>query len=105
MPPFRRHGQLRNGCIRSSPQCFPGTWAGEAFDWLRGCGIVGGDGLDADRIAAEQDPATAFFIVPALRAVTEDLILFRFLDKTGTQEERDIVIGNLMLVDVLEKID
>ena len=55
-------------------------------------------------LAAEQDPATAFFIVPALRAVTEDLILFRFLDKTGTPEERDKVIGNLNLVDVQEKL-
>ena len=56
-------------------------------------------------LAAGQDPATAFFIVPALRAVTEDLILFRFLHKTGSPEERDIVIRNLMVVDVLEKID
>lgn len=56
-------------------------------------------------LAAGQDPATAFFIVPALRAVTEDLILFRFLDRTGTQEERDMVIRNLMLVDVHQKID
>ena len=55
-------------------------------------------------LAAGQDPATAFFIVPALRAVTEDLILFRFLDKTGTPEERDMVIRNLMLVDVHEKL-
>ena len=56
-------------------------------------------------LAAGQDPATAFFIVPALRAVTEDLILFRFLDKTGTPEERDMVIRNLNLVDVHEKLD
>ena len=56
-------------------------------------------------LAAGQDPATAFFIVPALRAVTEDLILFRFLDKTGTPDERDMVIRNLMLVDVHEKLD
>lgn len=56
-------------------------------------------------IAAGQDPQTAFFIVPALRAVTEDLILFRFLEKTGTPEECDMVIRNLHLVDVLEKID
>ena len=56
-------------------------------------------------LAAGQDPATAFFIVPALRAVTEDLILFRFLDKAGTQEDRDMVIRNLMLVDVREKVD
>ena len=55
-------------------------------------------------LAAGQDPATAFFVVPALRAVTEDLILFRFLDNNGTQEERDLVIRNLMLVDVCEKI-
>lgn len=54
--------------------------------------------------AAGHDPETALFIVPALRAVTEDLILFRFLDKSGTEEERDIVIGSLMLVDVHEKI-
>lgn len=56
-------------------------------------------------LAAEQNPATAFYFVPALRAITEDLILFRFLDKTGTSEERDMVIRNLMLVDVYEKID
>ena len=56
-------------------------------------------------LAAGQDPATAFFIVPALRAVTEDLILFRFLDKTGTPEERDMVIRNLYLVDLHEKLD
>lgn len=56
-------------------------------------------------LAAGQDPATAFFIVPALRAVTEDLILFRFLDKTGTPEERDMVIRNLNLVDVHERLD
>ena len=55
-------------------------------------------------LAAEQDPATAFFVVPALRAVAEDLILFRFLDNNGTQEKRDLVITNLMLVDVCEKI-
>lgn len=56
-------------------------------------------------LAAGQDPATAFFIVPALRAVTEDLILFRFLDKTGTPEERDMVIRNLNLADVHERLD
>ena len=56
-------------------------------------------------LAAGHDAATAFFIVPALRAVTEDLILFRFLDKTGTPEERDMVIRNLNLVDVHEKLD
>lgn len=56
-------------------------------------------------LASRQDPATAFFIVPALRAVTEDLILFRFLHKTGTPEERDMVIKNLMLIDVHTKID
>ena len=55
-------------------------------------------------LASRQDPETAFFIVPALRAVTEDLILFRFLDKTGTPEERDMVIRNLMSVDVHEKL-
>ena len=43
--------------------------------------------------------------MPALRAVTEDLILLRFLDKTGTPEERDMVIRNLNLVDVHEKLD
>ena len=55
-------------------------------------------------LAAEQDAASAFFIVPALRAVTEDLILFRFLEKTGSPEERDMVIRNLMLIDVHEKV-
>ncbi len=44
-------------------------------------------------LAAGQDPATAFFIVPALRAVTEDLILFRFLDKTGTPEDPTWSLG------------
>ena len=46
-----------------------------------------------------------FFLVPALRAITEDLILFRFLEKTGTPEERDSVINDLMQIDVLTKID
>ena len=56
-------------------------------------------------LTSRQDPAAAFFIVPALRAVTEDLILFRFLHKAGTPDERDTVIRNLMLIDVHEKID
>lgn len=56
-------------------------------------------------VAAQAELSSAFFLVPALRAVTEDLILFRFLSKTGSVDERDMVIRNLMQMDVHKQVD
>lgn len=55
------------------------------------------------KIASQQEPATAIFIVPSLRAITEDLILFRFLLQTCTPDEQNMIIKNMMLIDVWEK--
>ena len=55
------------------------------------------------KFASQQEPATAIFIVPSLRAVTEDLILFRYLQQTCTPDEQNMIIKNMMLIDVYEK--
>ena len=54
-------------------------------------------------LASVQKPETAFFLVPALRAITEDLILLRFLTKKGSVDERETVARNLMTIDAANK--
>ena len=46
----------------------------------------------------------AFFLVPALRPITEDLILYRFISRYCSSEDRDSVISRLMLIDVHTRI-
>ena len=53
---------------------------------------------------SRQKPDDAFFLIPALRPITEDIIFFRFLFKSSSDEDRDMVITNLMHLDVLDKL-
>lgn len=56
------------------------------------------------KFASQHNFETAFFIVPALRPITEDLIVFRFLEQTATAEERENLVQNLMVLDVQENL-
>ncbi len=53
--------------------------------------------------ASRQEPNDAFFLVPALRAITEDIIFFRFLSKSS-DEDREMVMQHLMSIDVADKV-
>ena len=55
-------------------------------------------------LASRQEPDDAFFLVPALRAITEDIIFFRFLSRSS-DEDREMVIQHLMSIDVDDKIE
>ena len=55
-------------------------------------------------LASRQEPDDAFFLVPALRAITEDIIFFRFLSKSS-DEDREMVIRHLMAIDVADKVE
>ncbi len=57
------------------------------------------------KLASVQKPEAVFFLVPALRAITEDLILLRFLSKIGSVDDRETVARHLMTVDVGNKIN
>ena len=54
-------------------------------------------------LASRQTPDQAFFLIPALRAITEDIIFFRFLSKCSNKD-RDMVIRHLMAIDVDDKL-
>lgn len=56
-------------------------------------------------LASVQKPESAFFLVPALRTITEDLILHRFLSKIGSVDERETVAKHLMTIEVGNKIN
>ena len=45
----------------------------------------------------------AFFLVPALRPITEDLILYRFISQYCSSEDRDSVISRLVLIDIQKR--
>jgi len=49
------------------------------------------------------DTEHAYFFVPALRSIVEDVILFGFLSE-HPQEERELVIANLMQLRVAERV-
>ena len=57
------------------------------------------------KLASVQKPEVAFFLVPALRAITEDLILLRFLSKISSVDDRETVASHLMTIDVGMKLN
>ena len=54
-------------------------------------------------IASKQEPARAFFLVPALRAITEDIIYFCFLLPFSDETRKKVVI-DLQLLNLSKKI-
>ena len=54
-------------------------------------------------LAAQENFAGAFFLSPALRAITEDVILLRFLSSVPT-ESRDMAVHHLMNLEVLNEL-
>ena len=54
-------------------------------------------------LASQQEPENAYFLIPALRAITEDVIFFSFLTKCSS-DDREMVVKNLMLIDVADKL-
>lgn len=85
----------RNATVNYDPLRPYSTWL--KFTFCRAFSFV--------ELASVQKPESAFFLVPALRAITEDLILLRFLSKVGSVDDRETVAIHLMAIDVGNKIN
>ena len=54
-------------------------------------------------LSTQHEPAHAFFLVPALRAIAEDVIVLRFLS-TFLHEDREMVLRNLLIVELEDRL-
>ena len=62
-----------------------------------------GRAFEFANLASQQEPESAYFLIPALRAITEDVIFFCFLSKCSS-DDREVVVRNLMRLDVIDKL-
>ena len=54
-------------------------------------------------LASKQKPESAFFLVPALRSITEDIIYFRFL-RDHPHDSRELAIKNMRTLEIYRKL-
>ena len=54
-------------------------------------------------LTTQQEPSSSFFLVPALRAITEDIIFFRFLSEKP-RELREMVVRHLTNIEVANRL-
>lgn len=55
-------------------------------------------------LTTQQEPSSSFFIVPTLRAITEDIIFLRFLSRFP-HEDREMVLQNLMRIELMDMLE
>ena len=55
-------------------------------------------------LTTQLNPVGAFFLVPALRGITEEIIVLRFLSRF-LHEDRELVLKNLMNLELYKKLE